>query len=321
MQHRVDQFAVALSTLADREASAAVRSNAEQTLIDILGWLWDAITAPVLDRLRLEPPDNGEPLPRLWWLPSGPLSFLPLHAAGHHRSGATGKRHSALDTVISSYAPTVRALIHTRRPTSDMTTDANQLLVCAMTRTPGATPLAGAAREAADLTARFDQDALLLADHAATYAAVTDAVPRYRWAHFACHGVSDTDDPSASRLLLDDHETRPLTVLDLSRLQLPHAELAFLSACSTARPAHDLPDEALHLAAACQLAGYRHVIGTLSPIGDHDAPAFANAIYEALPRTSPAGDISIAVHRATRAARARFPRAPQRWATHVHYGP
>jgi hypothetical protein len=320
VQHRVDQFAVALSTLADREASAAARSDAEQTLIDILGWLWDAITAPVLDRLRLEPSDNGEPLTRLWWLPSGPLSFLPLHAAGHH-IGATGTRHSALNTVISSYAPTIRALMHTRRQTSDVASEANQLLVCAMTRTPGATPLAGAASEAADLRARFDKDARLLADHAATYASVTDAVPHYRWAHFACHGVSDTDDPSVSRLLLDDHETRPLTVLDLSRLELPHAELAFLSACSTARPAHDLPDEALHLAAACQLAGYRHVIGTLWPIGDHDAPAFANAIYATLPRRSPAGDVATAVHRATQAARARFPRAPQRWATHVHYGP
>jgi CHAT domain-containing protein len=40
-------------------------------------------------------------------------------------------------------------------------------------------------------------------------------------------------------------------------------ELAFLSACHTATGSPRGLDEAIHLAAAMQLLGYRHVIATL----------------------------------------------------------
>jgi CHAT domain-containing protein len=53
-------------------------------------------------------------------------------------------------------------------------------------------------------------------------------------------------------------------VASLADVQPHRAQLAFLSACQTARnPARDLLDEAIHLASAFQLAGYPHVVGTL----------------------------------------------------------
>jgi CHAT domain-containing protein len=49
-------------------------------------------------------PAEGTPWPRLWWVPTGPLAFLPLHAAGDQAGRAV------VDRVISSYLPTVRSL-------------------------------------------------------------------------------------------------------------------------------------------------------------------------------------------------------------------
>lgn len=85
---------------------------AAEALSQDLGWLWDTIAAPVLDRLGLcRAAGEDESWPRIFWCPTGWLSFLPLHAAGHHRED-TGR--SVLDRAISSYTPTVRALTRAR---------------------------------------------------------------------------------------------------------------------------------------------------------------------------------------------------------------
>jgi CHAT domain-containing protein len=138
-----------------------------------------------------------------------------------------------------------------------------------------------------------------------------------RWAHFACHGAAELANPSASRLLLTDHEERPLTVVDVARLRLEGTELAFLSACETVRPGGLLPDEAIHLASAFQLAGYRHVIGTLWSIDDEHAVDIADDVYAAITAT---GNVAGAVHAATRRVRNRWVDRPSAWASHIHVG-
>jgi hypothetical protein len=60
-------------------------------------------------------------------------------------------------------------------------------------------------------------------------------------------------------------------VVDISSLHREIADLAYLSACSTARVGAALTDEAIHLASTFQLAGYRHVVATLWPINDRRA--------------------------------------------------
>jgi CHAT domain-containing protein len=150
---------------------------------------------------------------------------------------------------------------------------------------------------------------------------VLAALPAGRWAHFACHGSSDLSDPSASCLLLTDHQQRPLTVVDVARLRLDDAGLAFLSACSTARPGGGgLADEAIHLASAFQLAGYRHVIATLWPVGDRHAVDLAADIYATLTAAGEA-DVAGAVHAAVRRMRRRWGwDTPSVWASHIHAG-
>jgi CHAT domain-containing protein len=65
----------------------------------------------------------------------------------------------------------------------------------------------------------------------------------------------------------------------MSKLSLPHAELAYLSACQTATGVDELSEEAVHLTAGMLSAGYCGVIGTLWSISDEDAPKVADAVY------------------------------------------
>lgn len=179
--------------------------------------------------------------------------------------------------------------------------------------------LPGATAEARLLAGLFGDRAHILSGPAATHDRVTAALRTASWAHFACHASTDLADPTASRLWLHDHDTRPLTVLDLARLPLDHAELAYLSACETAHAGPEVFDEALHLAAACQVAGYRHVIATLWAVGDRPAFRYASEIYRQLADGGP-DQAASAVHHATRRRRDLMPDRPRAWAAHLHYG-
>lgn len=279
-----------------REFLAAVADG--EDVSGILGWLWDAVAGPVLDRL----PDD--PSQRVWWCPTGSLAFLPLHAAG--RAG-----HGVLDRVVSSGTPTLRALLHARRAGVPAGTDT---LVVAVPEAEGVPALPGVEREV-----RLLEDVLptttVLRD--ARRAEVLDQIGRHGRAHFACHAVTDTAHPSDSRLLLAGDA--PLTVLDIARLRL-EGDLAHLSACSTATVGPVLPDEAIHLASAFQLAGYRHVVATLWPVRDVFAVGFARDFYRVVAEHG-AGSAALAVHQATRRLRDRLPDHPEIWAAHVHTGP
>lgn len=319
VNNRVADFLDALAT----PRSSATRIAAQRRLDDILGWLWDAVAGPVLDHLGIHgPPEEEQSWPRVWWCVAGLLSFLPVHAAGHHSSRTAPAPATVIDRVISSYTPTVRGLAYARRvghvdterprPTDGL--DRQSVMAVAMPHTPGAADLPGAHAEAASLEERFPGGVTVLTDTEATRQAVLAGLPDTRWVHFACHGTAEITDPSNSRLLLHD---QPLTVVDVAQLRLHHAELAFLSACETARPGARLADEAIHLASAFQLAGYRHVIATLWPVADHSAVTFAEYIYATL---SEPPNIAGAVHTATRNLRDSWPRHPSEWASHIHAG-
>jgi tetratricopeptide (TPR) repeat protein len=325
----VVEFLAALDDMSAPTAGPSSRASAERRLAETLGWLWDALAGPVLDRLSVGgPPQEGESWSRLWWCVSGLLSFLPVHAAGHHQYRRDPVPQTVIDRVVSSYTPTIRALTYARRtrpPDGGGGGPAGRrgrVVVLAMPHTPGAADLPGAQAEADLLRRRFADRVSTLVGAEATRDAVLAALPAARWAHFACHGASDLTNPSASHLLLTDHRQRPLTVVDVARLRLD-AELAFLSACSTARPGGRLADEAIQLASAFQLAGYRQVIGTLWPIGDQDAVDLADDVYTDLTADAYSGtvDAAAALHTVTRQLRDRWwKQRPSVWASHIHSG-
>ncbi|WP_370381111.1 CHAT domain-containing protein [Catenulispora sp. GAS73] len=219
--------------------------------------------------------------------------------------------------VISSYTPTVRALGHSRASRPDTALPAS--LVVPVPDLPGA-ELPGVTVETAAIAAMIPGTHVLAQP---TRTDVLAALPAYRIVHFSGQGYADWTEPTRSHLILTDHATTPLTVADITALNLD-ADLAYLSACGTALAPPRLADESFHFTGAFYLAGYRHVVGALWPINDDAAAKFAEDFYSHLTNhgtTPPSSDLAAhALHRATTRLRTQYPMAPTLWAAHTHTG-
>ena len=102
-------------------------------------------------------------------------------------------------------------------------------------------------------------------------------------AHFACHGEADPVHPRKSTIYVAggiDHEPGKITLEDLATVDLANAQLAYLSACSTAEnKVMKLAEENLHVAAAFQLIGFPQVVGTMWEAKDWAARKVAVKFY------------------------------------------
>jgi tetratricopeptide (TPR) repeat protein len=302
-----DLTAQASANHADELAAAAHAASdlagvvAHNTVLnDVLAWLWATIAEPVLTHVGT--------VPRLWWYPTGAMTRLPLHAAG-----IPGTLASVPDRTVSSYMPTIRALSLAR---NDKPAQGHDVLVVAVPEAAHAAPL-DVEPEVTVLTKLSPGQCTIRRSTDAARERVLADLPRHNRVHFACHGVADADRPSASGLLLHDER---LTVADVSRLRLGSRELAYLSACETAAGGN-LPDESLHLGAALNLAGYRHVVATLWPIYDATAAEVARGFYERLGTSATPDRAAFALHEAVHQIRARGgDTLPTIWVPYVHIG-
>jgi len=231
------------------------------------------------------------------------LGLLPLHAAG--RIGQPG----ALDTVVSSFVPSLRVLREARdRPAAQH----RKGLTVALRHTPGQPELPGAASDAAALS-----DSALI-DEQATSGHVLSALKKATWAHFACHAIIDPASQADSGLRLHD---RVLRLREIGGLRLREAELAYLSACSTANHGTRYADEVLHLGSAFHLAGFRHVIASLWPLDDVAAAEAARSFHRELPATPVANNAASVLRNVTLRLRDEHPNRPDVWAPLIHSGP
>jgi tetratricopeptide (TPR) repeat protein len=325
---RADRLSAACLTVADRDTDPFSRIAAQAEVLDVLAWVWDVITEPVLTALgHTGMPGSDQEWPRVWWCPVGRLARLPLHAAGHRAdlSDAGGDRRpdprTVMDRVVSSYTPTIRSLAHAHaHARARRATASDSAVVVAAPDVAGADRLPGAATEVETLVGLLPGSVLLPRP---TRDRVLAALPDYAVAHFACHSRADLSNPAASQLVLEDHEHAPLTVAHISTLNFT-AELAYLSACDTSLTPPSLTNEALHVTGAFHLAGYRHVIGTMWPIADNAARDVAVDFYTDLTgngtRPSDADRSAHAIHRAARRLRSRYPDLPILWAAYSHTG-
>ena len=167
------------------------------------------------------------------------------------------KPNNIPECYVSSYTPSLSALIKARSDPVTRTTNPNLLVIAQPDET-----LPKVKEEIGHIQRLWNNaDIRVLEGREANCDTVLSGLQNHSWVHFACHGHLN-DQPFHSSFQL--HGPSHLELVKLIPAQLPDAELAFLSACHTA--AGDVvgtPDEVVHLAAALQFCGFRSVVGTM----------------------------------------------------------
>ena len=159
-----------------------------------------------------------------------------------------------------------------------------------------------------------------LNDQEATVAAVLQGMEGCNWIHLACHGIQDATNATDSAFVLIDGK---LTLKEIMKRSFSHTELAFLSACQTAKGDKYLREEAIHLAAGMLMAGYGSIVGSMWSIRDDDGPIIAEYFYRYLIEEAggDSGQAAYALHHAV--AHLRDVRGENNfasWVPFVHLG-
>ena len=286
----------------------------EDALCSVLKDLYDLVGRPVIERLNeLNVPEQS----RVWWCPTSVFCSLPLHAMGPIPSDV-GRPRYFLDLYISSYTPSLSALIESNKPTSHMPEKPSLLLVLQ----PDAS-MAQALNEMKAVQVSCPQVKTLIAASATPPAALKH-LRDHQFAHIVCHGILEPGKPFDSSFIL--FEGKRLSLLDIVQSRLPEAEFAFLSACHTAELTDESPvDEALHLAAAMQYCGFRSVVGTMWAMLDADGPDLAGNFYKSVFADRTQGvryyeRTAEALRDAVVKLRRKRNVTLERWVNYVHYG-
>ncbi|SJK99821.1 uncharacterized protein ARMOST_03132 [Armillaria ostoyae] len=310
-----------------RASEAWYGHNRQDGMSKVLSVLWTTVVKPLFDFLDLEPHDSlsGSDPPRLWWCPTGPLSFLPLHAAGLYNTAERGTK--AYEFVASSYTPTVGILadISNQQPE-----EFSGLLTVCQPHTPGQNPIPKTEDEVCSVVqvaveSGSAMNVSLLGNDDATPDAVLSGMVGHSWIHLACHARQDPTQPLESAFMLagDPKEGCPLKLTEIAKRANTKADFAFLSACQTATGDVSLSEESVHLAAGMLMAGYRRVIATMWAVNDSDAPIIAKMVYEYMLSDGRAdsGKSCLALHRATASLRKeRGVTNFMSWVPFIHYG-
>ncbi|KAK0640152.1 hypothetical protein DIS24_g9616 [Lasiodiplodia hormozganensis] len=266
------------------------RNTSNKSLAKILIWLWEVAVKPVMNHLGLTgaPGSTASDLPRLWWVTSGMMGLMPLHAAG---SGWDESLENTASRCVSSYVHTMKALAHSRSTKAKQPHQSVPSRILAIhtphTTSDGWADLNTAPEMAAITTAASRASLPCTVLDSPTVAAVIDEMRHSPIVHFACHGDPSFDDPSATSLVLradaDADGSGRLSVSQLFDETHQHAQLAYLSACCTAQQYDEgLIDEGIHLGSVFQLMGFPAVVATLWEADDGAATEVAGAFYRRL---------------------------------------
>jgi tetratricopeptide (TPR) repeat protein len=257
------------------------KMNIHHQPLRVLADLWRKIVKPVIDHLQLEvcsersidfpyltllkQKATGRSRPRLHWCANGDFVFLPIHAAGIY-TGPLASQACCSDFVVSSYTPTISALLRAQKSATPIRSeDVSMLLVgedCATNLSMGR--LWNVRKELACVesiatTKQFGHTVEAIPS-AATVERVTEHIKPAHFVHLACHGIQDPTKALESGFYLRDGM---LTISKLMNLRLDQPWFAYLSACETAKGDAEQPDQVMHLAAAMLFAGFKSVVATM----------------------------------------------------------
>ncbi|KAF5378218.1 hypothetical protein D9757_009178 [Collybiopsis confluens] len=283
----------------------------------LLASLWTDVVRPIIESFgtKLRKAEDGR-LPHITWCVSGPLTFLPLHAAGIYKTGGGDK---IFDYVVSSYTPNLAALLAAQNHSLSQSKEATQLLAISQPNTPNAEDLPSTTEEVQTLQKMYP-NMTWINDSAGKKEAVLEGIRTHNWVHFACHAIQDIENPLKSAFLLQDKD---LELADLMTESFSRTQLAYLSACRTAVGHEQLSEEAVHLAAGMLMAGFQNVIGTLWAIDDDDASFVAQHFYRYLREEgdNQSSHSSYALHYAVGKLREKIGQKHfLRWVPFVHFG-
>ncbi|CAH0019636.1 unnamed protein product, partial [Clonostachys rhizophaga] len=160
---------------------------------DTLEWLWDTVTWPVLEALRLDQAP-GDSWPRIWWIPTWPLTRFPLHAAGNYNDDLFD---TVLDRVISSYSSSLKEIINSRRrdKTRDVPIGPKKVVLVGMEETPGQSRLEFASQEVKQIAKLCSFSQFHVSRPKNQREDVLAQVNGCGIFHFAGHGMSNLSNP------------------------------------------------------------------------------------------------------------------------------
>ena len=266
---------------------------------------------------------------RIWWCLTGPLAFLPIHAAGIYATSTTKAGPALSDFAISSYIPNVRALAERINGPRVLDERKTTFFMISQPATPNLPRIPGTTKEVLaikQLLENHDVQVLCLEGEAATVNQGIANMETHSSIHFACHAHQNTQEPLKSKFMLHDGG---LELSEIIKRRLVGADLAYLSACQTSKGDENLSEEAVHLAAGMLAAGYRGVVATMWSISDRHVAQVAEDFYarlisqnlERLPVSGVSTDNAArALHYSTQKLRKQLGDLALDWIPYVHFG-
>ena len=238
----------------------------------VLREIWDEVVSPIVNFLQTVHLLQS----RIWWCPTAEFSLLPLHAAGPYRKG----QRNLANLYISSYTPTLTALIRARRhDVSHSASIEKRFVGIGQAKAKGENELVSVGAELANIGQRIDGLATFtrIEGRESCIGRVTEELMKNEWVHLACHGIPNRKQPFESAFALHDGH---FTIQRIIQCELENAEFAYLSACHTTVGDEESADEVMHLASAMQFVGFRSVIGTMWAVDDGETNKITSVFYD-----------------------------------------